>query len=346
MATLPDLPTPAQFNALRVTSSDPACTVLQNYVKMIQLVADLVGNIYNPDGSFTQAFIDKICATGCAGGGSGSSTTGASSSVSLYVSSQFVISAENRYGGRFFYVDTSTWTYQTINGDMRNGALTQVVLGVSVRKSDGVVFVIYIEMPSFPTASMDLKLGTINTSTGAITGIGVVFAASESQAEYSNYSLAFGQSGTLYMGSRLGGPGGQVYTINTTTAVPTALGSGIYNGAISAVNYIAFDSSDIVYCMGGDAPPSVWDGPVSTLDLTPNPSYGNALVATPGACSYINSGVQRILFCKGAELYLFNPPNGIIYHIQSGSTCVSPHVVKMDPGASAFSNILAAGGVP
>ena len=343
MATLPDLPTPAQFNALRVTSSDPACTVLQNYVKMIQLVADLVGNIYNPDGSFTQAFIDKICATGCAGGGSGSSTTGASSSVSLYVSSQFLISSENRYGGRFFYVDTSTWTYQTINGDMRNGALTQVVLGVSVRRSDGVVFVIYIEEPALPTVLMDLKLGTINTSTGAITEIGVVFAATENSAQDSNYSLVFGPTGTLYLGSRLGGPGGQVYTVNTSTAVPTALGDSVYNGT---VNYMAMDSNGVMYCMGGYHPPSVFDGPVAELSLTPNPSYGDALVATADSCPNINSVFQRIIFCKGTNTYLFNPPNGVIYHIKSGSTCVVPNVVKMDPGASAFSNILAAGGVP
>lgn len=337
MATLPDLPTPAQFNALRVTSSDPACTVLQNYVKMIQLVADLVGNIYNSDGSFTQSFIDKICATGCAGGGTGSSTTGASSSVSLYMASRFLDSGV--YRGRFFYIDTSTFTYATINGSMN-----EVITGISVRPSDGVVFVLYYDW-TLGVHPLDLWLGTINTSTGVITPIAVVLAG-VALLPNPYFSLSFTPAGVLYMNVTAALPGtAQLYTVNTTTGVPTAVGNTfrlVSNPtSVVSVQSISYDSSGVLWAIGTDGVHGA-DVNLYTVNTTPDPSISNALMATY-QCSAFGASVVNALFIKGSKKYSFYTGVGDIYQIADGSTCGL--ITKLVAPAS-MADVTAAGGTP
>lgn len=333
MATLPDLPTPAQFNALRVTSSDPACTVLQNYVKMIQLVADLVGNIYNPDGSFTQAFIDKICATGCAGGGSGSSTTGASSNVSLYMASRFLDAGV--YRGRFFYIDTSTFTFSTINGSMN-----EVITGIAVRPSDGVVFVLYYNW-TLGVHPLDLWLGTISTSTGVITPIAVVIAGAQLLPN-PQYSLAFRSDGVLFMDGHEGPS--QLYTVNTTTGVPTALGDHyrLVSSPTSMVQImgVSFDSFGVLWGIGGDGASGVGLN-LYTINTTPDPSISNALMAT-FVCNFVGASVFNAFTMKNAKKYAFYTTVGDLYQIADGNTC---GLVSKIVAPASMADVTAAGGV-
>jgi len=331
---LPALPTPSQFNALRVTSGDPACTVLQNYVAMINYVADWYANIYNPDGSFTQEFIDKICATGCAGGGTGSSTTGASSSVSLYMASRFLDSGV--YRGRFFYIDSSSFTYSTINGSMN-----EVITGIAVRPSDGKVFVLYYDW-TLGVHPLDLWLGTISTSTGVITPIAITVPGG-GLLPNPDYSLCFRADGTLFMSNRLGAP--QIYTVNTTTGVPTALGAGIYWGGTGTLkpDSISFDASGILYGYGCDG--SAVAGTLFTINTTPNPSYGLALVATLSCGSVNPCGTFNALAIKGGQKMVFYTGTGDLYSIRDGSGCLSPAALKM-LGSTAMADVTAAGGIP
>ena len=307
--------------------------MLQNYVQMINLWADFYANIYNQDGSFTQEFIDKICATGCAGGGTGSSTTGASSSVSLYMASRFLDSGV--YRGRFFYIDSGAFTYSTINGSMN-----EVITGIAVRPSDGVVFVLYYDW-TLGVHPLDLRLGTISTSTGTITPIGIAVSGSNLLPN-PDYSLCFKSDGTLLMSSKVGAS--QIYTVNTSTAAITALGSGLYyGGALLTLNSIAYDSGGTLYGYGRNGGTTFYD--IVTINTTPNPSYGLALVATQHCANTSPIEAFNAMAIKNGKQLAFYKSVGDLYEMGDGSGCVSPMVNKMT-GSSAMADVTAAGGTP
>ena len=72
---MPTRPTPSDFAALIPDPNAPACDQLSNYFQMTKLFSTWVNTIYNNDGTFTQDFLNSVCATGCGGGGGSSTTT-------------------------------------------------------------------------------------------------------------------------------------------------------------------------------------------------------------------------------------------------------------------------------
>ena len=68
-------PSPADFQNLVVDPNSAVCDQLRKLGLLAQTVADAYACIYNENGSFTDEFTNRICATGC-GGGSNTSTGG------------------------------------------------------------------------------------------------------------------------------------------------------------------------------------------------------------------------------------------------------------------------------
>ena len=78
-------PTPSDFNDLIVSLEAPVCEQLRKLGQLSKAVSDAYSCIYNENLTFTEAFAQKICATGCGGdvasttpGGGTSTTTTAS----------------------------------------------------------------------------------------------------------------------------------------------------------------------------------------------------------------------------------------------------------------------------
>lgn len=347
------LPTPADFDALRVTASSPVCEVLANYVRAIDLMAQLVSSIYNPDGSFTQEFIDKICASGCGGGGTATSTTGATSSASFYFTSRYLDGGI--YKGRFFYGTAPGFTFSTINGSM-----TEAVLGLAVRPSDGVTYCIYMDMTN-DSSPFPLRLGTISVSDGTITPIDIINSGGSDWSDtfpYDKYSLEFSSGGILYMsywepGGACGGASStsKIYTVNLTSGEVTALGTSVQMD--SSANYfyvfsLAFDASGTMYGMGFNGATNSYS--ICSINLTPNPSFGNALLATE-QCSLltvasvpcVDATIYQGLVCKNGKKYVWARATGDIYQMVDGTTCGASLVAT---GTSAMAGITSTAGVP
>ena len=67
-------PTPSDFNRLIVSLEAPVCEQLRKLGQLSKAVSDAYSCIYNENLTFTEAFAQKICATGC--GGDVTTTTG------------------------------------------------------------------------------------------------------------------------------------------------------------------------------------------------------------------------------------------------------------------------------
>jgi hypothetical protein len=68
-------PTPSDFQNLVVDPNSAACDQLRKLGLLAEMVADAYECIYNEDGSLSQTFIDKLCATGCGEGTTSTTTT-------------------------------------------------------------------------------------------------------------------------------------------------------------------------------------------------------------------------------------------------------------------------------
>lgn len=80
-------PTPSDFQNLVVDPNSAACDQLRKLGLLAEMVADAYECIYNEDGSLSQTFIDKLCATGCGGGTTSTTTTsGGGTGEQLYSS--------------------------------------------------------------------------------------------------------------------------------------------------------------------------------------------------------------------------------------------------------------------
>lgn len=342
------IPTPAQFEALRVDGNADVCEVLQKYSAMINLMADLSAGMFNPDGTLSTELTNLICATGCGGGGTATSTTGAGSSTSAYFASRFLDGAV--FKGRLFYLTIPGFTYSTINGSMN-----EVILGMSVRPSDGVVFVLYVDMTA-DTAPYPVRLGTVSVSTGVVTPIAALDLGGTPQVEnlpYDRYSLEFSSTGTLYMSYWISGGSttSQIYTLNTTTGAMTQLGTSVQMDV--SANYffvfsLAFDSGGTMYALGFNQGTNEYA--IASINLTPNPSFGNALLATvqcvltaAASVPLVDSTIWQGLVCKSGNKYVWARGTGDIYKAVTGTTCGSSVVMT---GTSAMANITAVAGIP
>ena len=58
------IPTPAQFEALRVDGNADVCEVLQKYAAMVNLMADLSAGMFKADGTLSTDMVNLICASG------------------------------------------------------------------------------------------------------------------------------------------------------------------------------------------------------------------------------------------------------------------------------------------
>lgn len=343
------IPTPAQFEALRVDGNADVCEVLQKYVAMINLMADLSAGMFNEDGTLSQEFTNLICATGCGGGGTATSTTGSASSVSTYFASRF-LGGGGVFKGRLFYMTIPGFTYSTINGDME-----EVIYGMAVRPSDGVVFVIYSNETADPSP-YPLRLGTVNVSTGAITPIDIInFGGTDwtSIGPTDNYSLEFSSTGTLYLSSWTSGASfnSRIYTVNLTTAELTGLGVSVEMDSAGVYFYVfsmAFDPSGTMYGLGFN--PNTNEYQICSINLTPNPAFGNALLATTQCAMTPAGGVPapgatlfQGLICKSGKKYVWVRSTGDIYQEVVGTTCSSAAVFL---APSSMSDITAVAGVP
>ena len=293
-----------------------------------------------------------ICASGCGGGGTATSTTGASSPTSAYFATKYLDGSV--YKSRLFYVTIPGFTYSTINGSMN-----EIVVGLAVRPSDGVVFVAYYERQLVDPFDYVLKFGTVSTSDGTITNIGTINSGGTDFTDLSandRYSLEFASDGTLYLSYWISEAShdSQIYTLNTTTGAVTQLGTGVMMDSALSIFYLmsmAFDSSGTAYGLGWWSTGATYDYAICSINLTPNPSYSNRLLATvqctimSGAlpAPTVDNTIWQGLVCKDGNKYIWVRGTGDIYQQVLGASCSS--ALKMT-GTSAMGGITAVAGIP
>lgn len=341
---------PSEFNANRVNSGDSVCEALTKVFRQVNLLADNVAAERNEDGSFTAGFIAKICATGCAGGGgdTNTSTPDPSASTSIYMASRFLSGGVFR--GRLFFIESGGWTYTTINGNM-----DQVILGMAIRPSDGVAFVVYVDQTN-DSSPYPLRMGTLNLTTGAITYIATINSGGSDWSTLGaddQYALEFKADGTLYLGTWSASPVSNLYTVNLATAAITAVGVDVQmdSGANSFLVYsMSYDSGGTLYALGFDCTTNRYI--TASINTTPNPAFGNALLATEeceilqvASVPTVNNQIWMGLVNKGGEKFIWTRGTADIYQVADGSGCVSPFVQKMT-GAPSMAQVTAVAGVP
>ena len=333
-------PTPAQFDALVPDPNAPACDQLRAYLQMTRLYADWVSWHYGPDGLPTQDFINLICATGCAGGGTSdsSSTSSGGGSSTAYLSSRFF--SGGAYRGRFFTVNTDSWTYSTVAGNM-----DEIILAMAVHPSTGVVWVIY-ENQTATADPFPVKLGTINTTTGVVTSVATL-NASGSDIEDSGglfypgrVALAIRADGTFfytYSDATQFTGAGRLYTVNPATAELTNVGTTMTMDSTSnrfTATSMSFDSGGALIAVGQND----WLGPILTVTIntTPNPSFSNQIVCTQECELLAAAATQNIysgLAIRGSAKYYSYTPIGDLYQgVSTTGSCST--VAKMTAPAS------------
>lgn len=330
---------------------DSVCEAFAKTFKMVNLTADQQAFIFTEQGDFTTTFKVLLCATGCAGGGgdTNTSTPDPSSDTASFVASYFVSAGKNR--GRFFFVNFADFTYTTINGDM-----DAVILGMAIRPSDGVVFVLYRDETNDP-APAPLRLGTISTTTGTITPIAPLTVSGVPQTPngMTGMGLVFQPGGTLMMSqwvNEFAALQSQFYTVNTTTADATALGFQVFLlDTATVVNPISS-----AYDTGGNLRCICWDGGAQyrsiVINTTPDPAYSYALTATlecslGGSATPPHVGTNTFTgpLNKNGFRYEWFQQTGDIYQYVDGGGCMVPTVLKMLAPAS-MAHVTAVAGLP
>lgn len=346
-------PTPAQFDALVPDPNAPACDQLRSYLQMTRLYASWVSWHYGPDGLPTQDFVNLICATGCGGGGTSDSSStssgggGGGGSSTAYLSSRFF--SGGAYRGRFFTVNTDSWTYTTVAGNM-----DEILLAMAVHPSTGVVWVIY-ENQTATSDPFPVKLGTINTATGVVTSVATLNASGADIEDSGGLfypgrvALAIRADGTFfytYSDATQFSGSAKLYTVNQTTAALTNVGTTMTMASTTnrfTPTSMNFDSGGALRGIGQND----WNGPILTVTIntTPNPAFSNQIVCTQ-ECSLLGfSATPEIysgLVIRGSAKYYSYTPTGDLYQgVSPSAACVT--VAKMTApgsmiGVLAFTN--------
>lgn len=342
-------PTPAQFEALVPDANAPVCDQLGNYLQMTVLFKDWVRWHYRDDGTPTTDFLNLICASGCGGGGtsSGSSSTGPGGTTTAFLASRF--ESGGVYRGRLFELNTSSWTYSTIAGDM-----DQMLIGLAVHPSTQVLWAVYYDMTG-DSSPYPLRLGTIDTSTGVVTPVAIINDGGsdiETTLPINNFCLEFKPDGTLLMGFyyligvNVSDTG--IYTVNTTTGAVTEIGTGLYMVGIAN----RFKPTSLSYNLAGDLVAlglNMVTGEIitSTVNLTPNPAFGNVIEATEVcALGTLPTDFYVGLLEKNTRSNVVVQGFADIYSVTDGTgACITPFVIRMT-GAPAMANVTAVAGLP
>lgn len=330
-------PLPSDFQNLLVDVNAPVCDQLRKLGQLSSLVADAYECIYTQNGGFTQTFIDKLCASGCAGGSTDSSSTGAPGAGTVYRASQFLGAGSYRtvYKGRVFSMNPATWTYTTLMGDTYD-----VVIAMAFHPATGTIWALAFNQEAADiaaggmTANIPLKLGTINPTSGAFNLVATVNTASvdwiESTTTLLNdpWGLVFKADGTLLFTHK-----DLIYTLDTSTAAVTALGSGyIVDSALSTSQeptgfHRKTDGTLLCLTERGDLRTGV-------LDPTPYPPFSNAIVVTEDCLLSSPNPLVGPVFYGGAW-YGAMSTTGDVYQItETDGTCKSPWTLKLVAPAS------------
>ena len=351
-------PTPSDFNDLIVSLEAPVCEQLRKLGRLSKAVSDAYSCIYNEDLTFTTGFNTKLCATGCGGGGgdTNTSTSDPTGPGAAYMATQFL--SGGVYRGRLFSLETGGWTYTTISGSM-----DQVIVGMAVRPNDSTLWAIYFDATG-DASPYPLRLGTVNVTTGALTYVDTINSGGsdwDSSVPWIDYySLEFRPNSTLLMGywSSPTSTDAQIYSVSTTTAALTAIGTRL--NAVGVASYffpysLSYDAAatPALHCLGLNA--ATGDVTTSSVNLTPNPSAGNVIEATEG-CVITNTGsslpagaaarTYTGLLNKNGKQQIVVRALGDIYEVTNTiGGCSNPHVLKMT-GAGSMTDVTAVAGIP
>lgn len=334
-------PLPSDFQNLIVDVNAPVCDQLRKLGLLAKTVSDAYSCIYTQNGEFTQAFINKLCASGCAGGSTDSSSTGVPGSGAAYRSSYFVGAGSYHtvFKGRVFSMDLSDWTYSTLIGDSYD-----VVLAMAFHPATGTLWALGVNQEAAdlaagsPTTDIPLRLGTINPSTGVFNHIADVNTAGApwfDAGAYISYSLGlvFKADATLLFTY-----GTQIYTLDTSTAEATALGSGnIVDSALPTSQeptgfHRQTDGTLVCLTKRGN----LYTG---TLNPTPYAPFGNAIVVTEDCDIGPHAFYRGPLKYDGA-IYLATVTGDIYRWVDSDGTC-GPAVIQFVAPASMANTLCA-----
>ncbi len=345
---------PSEFNNNRVNPGDSVCEALAKVFQQVNLVADNEAFKWNEDGTLSAAYIARLCATGCAGGGdTATSTPDPEGSTSIYMASRFLSGGVNR--GRLFFIDSSDFSYSTVNGDMQ-----QVIVGMAISPVTGIAWVVYQDMVA-DSSPFPIRLGTVNLATGIITFIAVINSGGSDWSDlltYDRFSLEVMPSGTLLLSywEISGGTNSRLYTVNLITGELTQLGAASTNVVMSdtaatfIVYSIAYDSGGTLRALGFNISTNSYI--TATINTTPNPAFGNSLVATQecqlssvGSVPVVDQTIYQGIVNKSDDRLIWVRATADILKVADGSGCAVPAVLKLT-GTPSMSNVMAVAGVP
>lgn len=342
------LPRPSEFAALIPDPNAPVCDQLRNFFEFQRRWSEYYALVYNEDMTFTTDYTALLCAAGCPGGIGGGETNTSSSgaypgSSVAYATSRFI--SNGNWHSRLFSINTaSTWTYQTINADIQ-----QYIIGLAVSPSDSTLWAIYSDIVAEPYPNTYLKLGTVNTTTGAITFVANMNTGGVNWLENftsPGIAMTFKPDGTLICGTA-GGFSNRLYTVDTTTGAVTQIGTYLYllgGGSTFVPTALSYNLSGTLIALGIDN--STGFASLASINLVPD--INNLINATVLCAVDQNVGhtINKWLLNKNGQSV------GVVDYIpyfyavaNSPGACIDSGILKM-VGPSTMNNMIAVAGIP